>query len=303
MITVQSLRVSMELWDGIFCMVVAAGMYRNKITIFMATDFLCLYGMENVGIAMLILTVGMAAGLCLSIKSVTEQEKELARKKKELCDMRGELLLSQISLHFIYNTLTTIKHLCKKDARLAAETVDEFSGYLRGNIDLLTGDRMISFSRELAHAKNFIAIEQKRFGKRINIVYDIREDAFLVPALTLQPIVENAVRHGITKREQGGTIRISSGKDNADYWIRVEDDGVGYQTDKTGEDRKHHVGISNVTGRVESMCGGTVTIESILGKGTDVLIRIPRKEEDKGENIETAGGLRYGNNDADIDCG
>lgn len=251
--TVQSLRASMKLWDGIPLLIPAAGM---------------------------VLT------LCLVMKWMIKQKRELAQKKRELCDMRAEILLAQISLHFIYNTLTTIKHLCKKDALLAAETVDEFSGYLRGNLDLLTGDRMISFSRELTHVKNFIAIEQKRFGERVNIVYDIREDAFLLPALTLQPIVENAVKHGITKRERGGTICISTGKDDADYWIRVEDDGVGYQTvEKTGS-KRNHIGITNVTGRVETMCGGTVEIESTVGEGTDVVIRIPRKEEDKGDKVE-----------------
>lgn len=209
------------------------------------------------------------------IAAVMEQGRELAKKEKEMCDIRAELLLSQISPHFIYNTLTTIKHLCKKDAGLAAETVDEFAGYLRGNLDSLMGNRKILFSEELIHTKKYIAIEKKRFGKRVNVTYEIREDSFMVPALTLQPIVENAIKHGITKREQGGTICISTGKDDTDYWIAVEDDGVGYHTDAKQE--KGHIGIPNVTSRVESICGGRVSIVSTYEGGTTVLIRIPRE--------------------------
>lgn len=207
------------------------------------------------------------------------QKRALAKKEQEICDMRVTILTAQISQHFIYNTLTTIKHLCKKDAALAAETVDEFSGYLRGNLDSLTGDKTIRFSRELDHVKNFLAIEQKRFGKRINVIYDIREDDFMLPVLTLQPLVENAVRHGITPKEQGGTIRISTGKNDADYWIRVEDDGVGYCTQDKEKDKKAHIGMSNVASRVEGLCGGTVKVLSSLGEGTKVLLTIPGEKQ------------------------
>lgn len=217
-----------------------------------------------------------------SMTAVLEQKRKLAKKEQELYDMRVNILMAQISQHFIYNTLTTIKYLCRKDAALAAETVDEFSGYLRGNLDSLTGDKTIWFSKELDHVKNFLAIEQKRFGKRIRVVYDIREEAFMVPALTLQPIVENAVKHGISKRERGGTIHISSGKDDTDYWIRVRDDGVGCQVGKKMKTKGTHIGMINVTSRVESICGGTVKMESRFGEGTEVLIRIPRGGKYKG---------------------
>lgn len=219
--------------------------------------------------------------LFLFLTAVMGQERKLAKKEKEICDMRVEILTAQISQHFIYNTLTTIKYLCKKDAALAAETVDEFSGYLRGNIDSLTGNKTIWFSRELDHVRHFLAIEKKRFGKRLCVIYDIREDGFMVPALTLQPIVENAVKHGIAKKTQGGTIRISTGKDDTDYWIRVEDDGSGYSTGENTKSKRLSVGIANVTSRVEGLCGGTVNSWSSFGEGTKVLIKIPRKKAGK----------------------
>lgn len=214
----------------------------------------------------------------LSVTAVMKQKRKLAKKEQELYDMQINILSAQISQHFIYNTLTTIKYLCKKDALLAAETVDEFAGYLRGNLEALTGDKTIWFSEELMHVKNFLAIEQKRFGKRINVIYDIREEAFMLPPLTLQPIVENAVKHGIAPKEQGGTIRISTGKNDTDYWIRVEDDGVGYCVKERAKDKKTHIGMCNVAGRVGGLCGGSVKVLSSFGEGTKVLIKIPRRK-------------------------
>lgn len=128
------------------------------------------------------------------------------------------------------------------------------------------------------HVKNFLAIEQKRFGKRINVIYDIREEAFMIPPLTLQPIVENAVKHGIAPKEQGGTIRISTGKNDTDYWIRVEDDGVGYCVKERAKEKKTHIGMCNVAGRVGGLCGGSVKVLSSFGEGTKVLIKIPRRK-------------------------
>lgn len=214
----------------------------------------------------------------LSETAVMKQKRKLAKKEQELYDMQINILSAQISQHFIYNTLTTIKYLCKKDALLAAETVDEFAGYLRGNLEALTGDKTIWFSEELMHVKNFLAIEQKRFGKRINVIYDIREEAFMLPPLTLQPIVENAVKHGIAPKEQGGTIRISTGKNDTDYWIRVEDDGVGYCVKERAKEKKTHIGMCNVAGRVGGLCGGSVKVLSSFGEGTKVLIKIPRRK-------------------------
>lgn len=214
----------------------------------------------------------------LSVTAMMKQKRKLEKKEQELYDMQINILSAQISQHFIYNTLTTIKYLCKKDALLAAETVDEFAGYLRGNLEALTGDKTIWFSEELMHVKNFLAIEQKRFGKRINVIYDIREEAFMIPPLTLQPIVENAVKHGIAPKEQGGTIRISTGKNDTDYWIRVEDDGVGYCVKERAKEKKTHIGMCNVAGRVGGLCGGSVKVLSSFGEGTKVLITIPRRK-------------------------
>lgn len=185
------------------------------------------------------------------------------------------MMLSQIRPHFIYNTLTTIKYLCKKDPEQAAETVDQFSNYLRGNLDSLTDQKMIPFRKELDHVKNYLAIEKKRFEERVQVVWKIEQTGFQVPPLVLQPLVENAVKHGIMKKVEGGTITISTyQKENMQY-IVVEDDGVGYDARWETEHSESHVGIRNTRSRLKSMCGGSLRIEGAPGKGTTAVITIP----------------------------
>ena len=145
------------------------------------------YGISLINIAMTI------SVLFMHISAVADQSRKLRRKEKEMYDMQIAIMLSQIGPHFIFNTLSTIKHLCKKDPQLAAKTVDAFAGYLRGNIDSLTNRRKIPFTQELDHVRQYLTIEKTRFGDKIHVSYDIKEEQFMIPALTLQPLVENAV--------------------------------------------------------------------------------------------------------------
>lgn len=198
---------------------------------------------------------------------------------EELRDARAELMVSQMQPHFIYNTLTAIKYLCKHNPEMAAQTIDEFSGYLRGNIDSLTEKDTILFEKELEHTKNYLAIEKKRFGERLNVIYQIETDTFMIPPLTLQPIAENAVKYGICKKDGGGTLRIEVTETAQAYQIKVSDDGVGFDADAPigTHDGRRHVGIENVRARVKQRCKGTLEIESTPGKGTVVTIKILKK--------------------------
>lgn len=220
------------------------------------------YGISLVNISV---TISM---MCMFVVTTVEQGRELENTKIEV-------MLSQIQPHFIYNTLTTIKYLCRHDPQTAVETVDEFSKYLRGNIDSLTVNGKIPFEKELQHAKSYLSIEQKRFGGRVAVEYDIEEEDFLVPPLTLQPIVENAVKHGICKKEAGGTVHITTRRTMHAYVIKVEDDGVGYDTEHIVDDGRTHVGMKNVRERISAMCHGKMIVESTPGVGTSVQIRIP----------------------------
>lgn len=225
--------------------------------------------------------VNIAIGISMIFAFISfymEQEQELIRKEQETYKLRVKVVLSQIGPHFIYNTLGTIKHLCKTDPQMAAETVDEFSAYLRGNIDSLSREEMITFSQELSHVQNYMAIEKKRFGDRILVLYDIEDEEFLLPALTLQPIVENAVKHGILRRTEGGTIWISSYKTEQGHCIEVRDDGIGYEKQQIENDGRVHVGIANVAQRIEMMCHGTFEIIGEKDKGTMVRMTISEQE-------------------------
>ena len=227
------------------------------------------YGISLVNISICISSVFMF------IVAIMEQNRIMEEKEKEAYDLRVTIMLSQIRPHFIYNTLTTIKYLCRKELEQAARTIDEFSMYLCGNLDSLMAKRPIPFLKELDHVKNYLAIEQRRFGDRVKAVYDIQEDQFLVPPLILQSMVENAVKHGITRREEGGMILIRTVKEGKDYYIIIEDDGVGFDGKRSPEDGRTHIGIENTKSRLKTMCDGDLHISSVPGKGTKVIIRIP----------------------------
>ena len=223
--------------------------------------------------------------ICISsvfmfLVAVMEQNQIMEQKEREAYDLKTTIMLSQIRPHFIYNTLTSIKYLCRKDPEQASETIDEFSAYLRGNLESLMAQKPISFHKELEHTKNYLAIEQRRFGDRIRVRYEIREEYFLIPSLILQPIVENAVKHGIIKKENGGTILIRTERSGNDYYITVEDDGVGYVKGEK-KDGRNHIGVENTRSRLKSMCGGDLEITSVPGRGTKAVIRVPASETEE----------------------
>jgi len=206
---------------------------------------------------------------------------EKKSKQERIIDLENQLLqkhisvlLSQIQPHFLYNSLVVIRELCRSDPKMAEETVIEFSNYLRNNLESLALCELIPFKKELKHVQTYLAIEKKRFADRLNIVYNITTYDFLLPALTLQPIVENAVRHGITKKTYGGEVAIITEKSENRTVISVIDDGVGFDP-KTLQNSPNHIGIENVRSRLEAMCEGLLEIQSKPGSGTTAIITIP----------------------------
>lgn len=211
--------------------------------------------------------------------SIKRKEKFQQRLEGELMENRISIMLSQIQPHFLYNALNTIQYLCKHDSNMAVHAVERFSSYLRGNMDSLTQKKLILFEKELAHLKNYLYIELLRFGERIKIHYELTITDFFIPVLTIQPIVENAIRHGVTKQKEGGTIIVSTSKDENNIYIIIKDDGVGFQPFERVNDGKSHIGIQNVKRRLETQCNGILNIESCIGKGTIATIIIPIRKE------------------------
>ena len=195
--------------------------------------------------------------------------------EKELEDSRVATMLSQIQPHFIYNTLGTVEQLCKEQPEVASNLVHHFSLYLRGNFSELDNKAPILLSKELEHVRHYVEIEHIRFPD-MEVRFELDSDDFLLPALSVQPLVENAIKHGLMGLESGGTVTVSSYETDMDYRISVVDDGVGFDTSILLDDREH-IGIRNIRGRIAAMCGGTLTVESVPGKGTKAVITIPKE--------------------------
>ena len=214
--------------------------------------------------------------IILFISYETSYVQYLVEEEKRLGEERLKLVNQQMKPHFIFNTLTLIRYQCLTAPQEAAQTVAEFSNYLRGITDYLTEHDCISVETELDIVKNYLRIQSKRFGEGIKIEYDIEETDFDIPPFSIQTLAENAVHHGFKSGQiTQGVIRISTKKDGKNRIVTVEDNGVGFDTSKLKKDDKNSVGITNTGNRVEIMCKGELIIESEPGKGTRAIIVIP----------------------------
>ena len=204
----------------------------------------------------------------------------LERQEKEITLWKTQIMLSQMQPHFLYNVLTTISGMCEiQNATEARDVVNHFADYFRTNLESLGQEKTISFEKELEHIKTYLWLEKVRFEDALNICYEIETTDFSVPSLAVQPIVENAVKHGILPKDDVGTVTIRTYETSSDYVIAVEDDGVGFDVNEKQNDGNIHVGIDNVTKRLEIICNGTCDIKSEIGKGTVVTIHIPKGDQ------------------------
>lgn len=201
------------------------------------------------------------------------REHEQALRKGQ----RVQLMLSQIKPHFLHNALTVIVGLCDTDPGRARQATLKFAKYLRGNMDSIEEAGLIPFEKELKHTRLYLEIEQLRFGEALEVRYDIACDHFNLPALTVEPLVENAVRHGVRENPGGrGTVTIAAREALDHYEVCVTDDGPGFDPTNVIDDGENHVGIANVRERLMQVCRGTLILESVPGRGTMAKIRIPK---------------------------
>lgn len=204
-----------------------------------------------------------------------ELEMEKVALNAELAESRIATMMSQIRPHFIYNTLGSIEQLCEIDPPKAGELVHDFAKYLRGNFGELDNPKPILMSQEMKHVHHYVSIENVRFPD-MTFSFEMNSKDFKIPALTVQPIVENAIKHGLMKLQKGGTIHVISYETETDFCVSVEDDGVGFDTTLLLNERKH-LGLRNIRERLKAMVNGTLEIESTVGVGTKVLIKIPKE--------------------------
>jgi len=194
------------------------------------------------------------------------------RQEVELREARLNLLMDQIRPHFIYNTLTSIYYLCDMDPQKAKEVIGNFATVLRGNFHSLSSNTPVPFANELKIAKAYLDVEKTRYEHKLEVTYDIEETEFMLPTLTLQPLVENSVKHGIHPSHLPLRLHISTTRRKDEVDLVIEDNGPGFDP---GMNRKPHHGLDNTRKRLGILCHGHLIIENNPEGGAKVIVRVP----------------------------
>ena len=197
---------------------------------------------------------------------------DLIKEEEKNKEAQVKLMLSQIQPHFMYNSLSAISTLITIDPEKAQTSLDEFTEYLRRNLSSLTETRLIPFASELKHIETYVSLEKMRFNDRINVIYDIGTKNFLVPPLTIQPLVENAIKHGILKKIEGGTVTITTYETDTEVVIEIKDDGVGFDLKDIDFSENVHFGLKNISYRIKQTCNGDLNITSKKNVGTNITV-------------------------------
>ncbi|MCQ2419158.1 MAG: histidine kinase [Clostridia bacterium] len=224
-------------------------------------------------------TSSALAVLAIYIGIFVQRSRRLAEVENELSRKRMSVMISQMQPHFLFNSLTTIMDLCDRDPKMAKQAISDFSDYLRGNLDAMSSESLIPFEQELEHCKTYLGFEQLRFDDALRIVYDIHYTDFSVPPLSVQPLLENAVKHGVGHKKGGGMVMLTVEEEPSEIIIRIMDDGVGFDMSAPPDPKRSHVGIENVRSRLAQMCSGRLRISSNPGTGTTAVIRLPKEAQ------------------------
>ncbi len=207
------------------------------------------------------------------ISEAIAREKALRQKEDELHKAKVEQLLQHIRPHFIYNTLSSIYVLCKNGSPRTLPVLESFMTYLHANFTNIDAEKPIFFQDELQCTSAYLEVESMRYGELLTVEYDTPHTVFRLPAFTLQPIVENAVKHGLKQEKAALRIRIRTLHSGDCSLITVEDNGPGFDPEASAEGEG--IGLQNVRERLEMSVGGSLEIAPRPGGGTVVTIRIP----------------------------
>lgn len=224
------------------------------------------------GYAIAYLTLFVAIEILFLFLNV-EKNIKLEEEEKRLKDLNVKIMVSQIQPHFTYNTLSSISTLITIDPNKAQKALDDFTDYLRMNFSTLTNTKLVCFEDELKHIETYVELEKLRFGNRLVVEYDIKTTNFDVPPLSIQPLVENAIKHGILKKIEGGKVVLKTYEDEKAYIVEVIDDGVGFDMNAVDFKSNKHIGLNNVKHRIETMCKGSIEFNSEVNKGTQVVVK------------------------------
>ena len=203
-----------------------------------------------------------------------DQIEQYMRQQREIAHQRASIMVLQMRPHFIFNTMMSIYYLCAQDSKKAQQVTLDFTSYLRKNFSAIASENTIPFANELEHTRAYLAVEQVQFEDGLFVEYDTPHTRFRVPPLTLQPIVENAVKHGMDPDSAPLRICIRTRETDAGHVITVEDNGPGFAQTNMDESEPH-IALANIQQRLEIMCGGTLTVMPREGGGTVVKITLP----------------------------
>ena len=203
---------------------------------------------------------------------ISDNMEQYMRQQREIAHQRSSVMVLQMRPHFIYNTMMGIYYLCDQDPAKAKQVTLDFTSYLRKNFTAIASEEMIPFNDELEHTRAYLAVEQAQFEDSLFVSFDTPHTMFRVPPLTLQPIVENAVKHGMNESCDPIHISVVTRQTDLSSEIIVNDDGPGF---KPTDDDEPHIALNNIRQRLELMCGGTLEIAPREGGGTSVKVTIP----------------------------
>ena len=210
--------------------------------------------------------------LIMELMMLFDQEEIYLKQKEEIARQKASLYVLQMRPHFIYNTMTSIYYLIDQDKDKAQQVILNFTNYLRKNFTAIANESTVPFSEELEHVQAYLYIEKVRFDGKLFIEFDTPYNEFKIPPLTLQPIVENAVKHGVDPDLEPLHIIVHTRKIKKGVEVIVEDTGPGFNNTDNNEP---HIALNNIRERLKMMCGGKLTESARTGGGTVVSIFIP----------------------------
>lgn len=203
---------------------------------------------------------------------LSDQIEQDLQRQHEIANQRANIMVLQMRPHFIYNTMTSIYCLCEQDHKLARQVIMDFTTYLRKNFTAIASAAPIPFPSELEHTRAYLAVEQAQYEDSLFVDYDTPHTCFRVPPLTLQPIVENSIKHGRDPYAGAFRISIRTRKTDSGSEIVVTDNGKGFDP---ADDSEPHTALKNIQQRLEFMCGGSLSVTPNDGGGTVVTVIIP----------------------------
>lgn len=248
-------------------------------------SYMFLYGNFVVIIAMSFIQAKQQANTHEKLILYNKKLVEADRLKDKIMATEMSFLQAQIKPHFLYNALNAIANVCEKDGKKAGKLILDLAIYLRGSLEFNHLDKMVTIEKELEFVNTYFNIEQARFGQKIQLYKKIEIPLdYQIPVLILQPLVENAVRHGISKKPGGGTVYIRMKQTNEGTYIEIEDDGVGIDGEKLAmflseAEIGKEVGLLNIHHRLIRLYGRGLDISSEVGRGTCVKLVIPEERK------------------------